>query len=225
MNTVIPTPSAQVVQYIRLVRPDNPATQDSTFEYNGKTYEWYSASGFGEDTVNGHGTHTAGSAAGSLVEEPAEVMECDPSSEQLSCIGRCLDSSNITELSDNFQPDLDLFCDAYDCDGGLWGSSCLDEDIPTLLAESAGMARGAKVTVFDTSFDGKSIWASEARNGIWESTDGTGTMIHSNSWGGDSSCYVTDECLDYDLYMYEVSGVECVLSGNVICSDVGVALH
>ncbi|CAN0545123.1 unnamed protein product, partial [Ectocarpus sp. 12 AP-2014] len=68
----------------------------------------------------GHGTHTAGSAAGATLNDPAETITCS-GDETLGCVGGCIDESETTDdlVSSAIQmalPDLDRLCPMYGCD-------------------------------------------------------------------------------------------------------------
>lgn len=193
----------QVVQYIRLVKPDDLTQSFGSGFYTteGRTYYWYSASGFGEDLEDGHGTHTAGSAAGVTLNNPADTTTC--ATDHLGCMGDCLSDTEVLTLPVDDVLDWDTLCPEFDCDG--WGDPCLGDDVSQTLTDNGGVARGAKVSVFDASVDGTHVWGSLALNGLWNSTAGTGCVLHSNSWGGDGDCYVDSESATYDQYMYEVS--------------------
>lgn len=155
---------------------------------------------------NGHGTHTAGSAAGATLNDPPETESCS-GTDEAGCVGGCLNASYVSALLDagSTLADFDTWCPQFDCDG--YGSDfeyCLDGDVSTTLVENGGMARGAKLAIFDTSLDGNIIWGSLAGTGVWGATDGTGCLLHSNSWGGDSLCTVDSLSLENDEYMWEV---------------------
>ena len=66
------------------------------------------------------------------------------------------------------------------------------------------MAQGAKISVFDVSADGDDLFSLHVLNGLWESTIGTGSFVHSNSYGSDIDCNVDSQTVAYDEYMYEV---------------------
>lgn len=170
-------------------------------------------SGFGVDLEDGHGTHTAGSAAGATLNTPATTVTCD-TDETLGCIGTCL--SAIDELF--VQPDgsimWDTLCPQFDCDAAA-GDTCLGQDVSATLTESGGVAQGAKISVFDASVDGLEVWASLALNGLWESTNGTDSFVHSNSWGSDNDCNVDSQTVTYDEYMYEVRREVFVLARHL----------
>ncbi|CAM9375513.1 unnamed protein product, partial [Sphacelaria rigidula] len=198
----------KIVQYIRLVAPDPIGDAAYFYTSNGAgPYQWFTSSGFGADTEDGHGTHTAGSAAGAPLNDPAVPDTCT-GTDTLGCIGGCLNTSYVTSLIGNLAlalvPDFDTWCPQFECDGyGADTEPCLDEDVSATLTENAGMASGAKLAIFDVSFDGQGVWASVAVNALWEATEDTGCMLHSNSWGSDSYCTTTFEGTQYDQYMYE----------------------
>lgn len=204
----------QIIQYIRLVRPETVSSSEQigyfTTAYGGK-FSSYSASGFGLDLADGHGTHTAGSAAGSTLSTPAEATSCT-GTDVVGCIGGCLDESDLASMKRNAILDWDAWCPQFECDGnGADFELCLDEDVSETLTANGGMAQGAKLAIFDSSVDGLHVWGSLAGNGLWASTDGTGCLLHSNSWGGDTLCSMDDESVSYDGYMYQVSFVFCLL--------------
>lgn len=194
----------QIVQYISLVGPTDPDDLYYT-TVGGDQTPWYDAEGFQTETEGGHGSHTAGTAAGSTINTPAQPNAC-LDDELLSCFGECLNASDVNEkLDDTTTVDLNLFCEEYNCDG--WGdqyTSCIAEDTETLLTANGGVAQGAKLAIFDVSADGESIWAPLARNELWEAAEDTGCMVHSNSWGGDTDCAVDSTAETFDQYMYEV---------------------
>lgn len=184
--------------------PDSATTQSGAVGAQGFTdYGYYfSASGFGEDLEDGHGTHTAGSAAGATLVTPAATVTCDDG-DFLGCIGTCLTTTEIGVLLADNALSWDTLCPAYSCDD--LGMSCLEDDVSATLTENGGVAQGAKISVFDASLDGNAVWASWALNGLWDSAIGTESYLHSNSWGGDEFCTVNSESVTYDGYMYEVS--------------------
>lgn len=217
---------AQIVQYIRLIRPD-AAGQDASFYTTSGAgpFPWYSNSGFGDDAPDGHGTHTAGSAAGATLNDPAVAATCS-GTDELGCTGGCLNTSFIsTHVNNEYYPfDLEVLCPQYGCDGlGESHKLCLDADVGSTLTENGGVAPGAKLSIFDSSADGEGIWASLAGNRVWSATDGTGCKLHSNSWGGESYCTVTSDCVLYDTYMHNVrSGISRF--ANTRCAVQGLHL-
>lgn len=201
------------MQYIRLVGDDPSGAQSSSFttEYGG-VYPWYSDSGFGDDEEKGHGTHCAGSAAGATLYTPPRTAVCE-GADRLGCLGVCLNDTYAQSLIDNDYIDWETWCEDYDCDG-FDLDACPAQNISATLAENSGMAPGAKLAIFDVSHSGEYTWGSIAENGLWESTNGTGCRLHSNSWGGDSYCSVDSECIAYDEYMYNASEPVVVIKGK-----------
>ena len=175
----------------------NTATAQSTQSYTDSDF----SAGFGLDLEDGHGTHTAGTAAGAVLNRPATTGAC-ATNETLGCIGTCLSVAEETSLlADDFLT-WDTLCPQFNCD--YFGDPCLGEDVSATLKESGGVAQGAKISVFDVSVDGQNVSAHLAMNGLWESTIGTGSFVHSNSWGSDNDCNVNSYTVAYDEYMYEV---------------------
>lgn len=221
-------PFTQIVQYIRLVGPDSSGDNPYFYTSDGAgPYQWYASSGFGTDWENGHGTHTAGSAAGASLNNPAVTDTCT-GTDELGCIGGCLNTSYVASLLNDYERDFDNLCPQFDCDGfGADYEVCLDEDVSATLTENGGVAQGAKLAIFDVSFHGEKFWGSLAGNGKWEVTDGTGCVLHSNSWGGDNYCTVGSEEVLYDEYMYEVcmllhGGVDAVCCLRGVASGVAI---
>ena len=167
--------------------------------------------GYGLDLEDGHGTHTAGTAAGAVLSSPATTVNCT-TNEALGCIGTCLNAAEeILFLYDNV-PTWDTLCPQFDCDN--FGDPCLGENVSATLTENGGVAQGAKISVFDASTDGVHVWAPPVLNGLWESTNGTDSFLHSNSWGIDNDCNVDSLTVVYDEYMYEVSCEAFVWQGT-----------
>lgn len=179
----------------------SPYTEEFTTE-DGRVYSWYDELGFGLDLEAGHGTHTAGSAAGSTLATPAEPVTCEAGSE-VGCVGKCLTPAEAAEAASSNLLPWNILCPQFNCDGSV--GACLSQDVSETLTDNGGVARGAKISVFDVSIDGTAVWASLAENGLWDATEGTGCMLHSNSWGGDGNCNIDSETAAFDQYMYEVS--------------------
>ncbi len=210
--TVPSLPFAQIVQYIRMVRDDYPESPYGEYGSltTGEVFPWYEEYGFGMDMEAGHGTHTAGSVAGEPLSTPAELVEC-PAGGEVGCIGEC----TSTDTADDNLLTWNRLCPQFDCDGFPEGDGCLSENIAETLTDNGGVARGAKISVFDASIDGTVIWASLVGNGLWNATLGTGCMLHSNSWGADGLCTIDSETVEFDKFMYDVS-----LSGGRVTSRV-----
>lgn len=158
---------------------------------------------FDEDEKAGHGTHTAGTAAGATLNSPAETATCD-AGETLSCVGACIDATDLTDdlltsVEQNNWFDIDRQCPLFACDDD--SGVCLGDDVGTTLTENGGMAQGAKLAIFDIA-SGDSFLASNAGNGLWEPCLEAGCKIHSNSWGGDGNCIPGPLDVAYDDFMY-----------------------
>lgn len=115
-------------------------------------------------------------------------------------------SEDAIKFVENETFDIDTYCPAYDCDGnGADSDFCLGDDVLETLVQNGGVARGAKIAMFDWGHGpepGPSIYL--AGNYVWNSTFGTGAMIHSNSWGYETYCELTESEFLYDTFMYEV---------------------
>lgn len=174
--------------------------------HGGEQFPWYSADGFVTETPGGHGSHTAGTAAGVAINAQVETTTCDEEAgERVGCVGGCLTSADADELTSNAVIDVDTMCLAFECDGqGTDFEPCLENDTPGILATHGGVAQGAKLALFDSSSDGVTIWASLAGTGLWIAAEDTGAMVHLNSWGGDTFCSVDVTTASFDRYMYEV---------------------
>lgn len=159
---------------------------------------------FGDDEKAGHGTHTAGTAAGATLNNPAETTECD-TGKTLSCAGACIDATGSDDdlVSSYYQADdIDRQCPFFGCDDD--SDLCLGDDVGVTLAENGGMAQGAKLAIFDV-FAGETSLAYYAGNGLWEPCLEAGCKIHSNSWGGDGVCTLSALDILYDEFMYKVN--------------------
>lgn len=178
---------------------------DNTFYFFDYYFEFgaFDVPGFGGDEPQGHGTHVAGTAAGATLTTPASTASCSET-EQLSCLGACLNTTRIKTLTENYFVDWDTWCEQFACDGS-GDECCLGKDVGMTLAENGGIARGAKLSIFDASDDGYSMFTEDAGNGMWESSEETGSKVHTNSWGSFSTCYGTAESIMYDAYIHEVS--------------------
>lgn len=193
----------QVIQYIDLVNPNSVASAVSTSQ--GDVFPLIPPDDFGEDEAAGHGTHTAGSAAGATLNTPAEPLTCS-TTQTLGCVGACLDNDAMSVddlVATSLQlVDIDRFCPIFGCEDD---PRCLGEDVSETLTENGGMAQGAKLSIFDVFF-GDYALTDVVGNGLWEPCMEAGCKIHSNSLGGDTFCQVTSTDLAYDEFMYEVRG-------------------
>lgn len=196
----------QIVQYISFINPNGSDNGQSYTTAAGQQYPWYSESGFTTEMPGGHGSHTAGTAAGATLNTPAEVPTCDEDAgEELGCLGECLSAADLADLTSNDVIDTETMCVALDCDGyGTDFDSCLEDDTQEILTSHGGVAQGAKLAIFDASADNLKVFAAFAGTGLWEAAEDTGAMVHSNSWGSDTLCTVDSTSTAFDSYMYEV---------------------
>lgn len=210
----------QIVQYISLIRQDVAGDAQPYGDYyttnNGQQFPWYSAEGFATETPGGHGSHTAGTAAGATLTSPVEIGTCS-GDDELGCVGSCLNTSYVETLTSNLVINVDTLCPKFDCDGrGDALDSCLSDDTVETLTAHGGVASGAQLSIFDVSADGISVWAELALNGLWDAANDTGCVVHSNSWGADGDCTVDTSSVAFDRYMYEVRRGVCGLSRRTI---------
>lgn len=177
---------------------------DSRFRKKQRTAPCVRSPGFATEFEGGHGSHTAGTAAGVILDSPPE-LECGDG-EELSCFGGCFDSTVLDDAATNKEFNIQTFCPAFDCDGlGDDHPLCFDDAVETLTT-NGGVAQGAKISVFDViSDDSLLVYAFIAENGLWDAVENTGCKVHSNSWGTTGSTCETDVfTVAYDGYMYEV---------------------
>lgn len=207
------------MQYIDLIKQD---PVNSTHPYgeswattSGDAFPWLSPDEFNEDAAGGHGTHTAGSAAGATISSPATTETCEDGRET-SCVGGCIDTDDLDGQDDLissweynylFLPvspvDLDRLCPRYECDEQD-EEYCLGDDAGVTLAQHGGMARGAKLAIFDVLDDYTGLGIYMAGNGMWEPAVEAGSKLHSNSWGSSASCLIQPQDVLYDDWMYKV---------------------
>ncbi|CAB1107200.1 unnamed protein product [Ectocarpus sp. CCAP 1310/34] len=192
----------KVIQYIELVNPDSDYVAFSTTQ--GGVYPFLPPDEFGQDDSAGHGTHTAGSAAGATLNDPAETLTCS-GDETLGCVGGCIDESETTDdlVSYAIQialPDLDRLCPMYGCDGST--DPCLSDEVDETLTKNGGMAQGAKLSIFDVFFEVFGL-IEVLGNGVWEPCLEAGCKVHSLSLGGDTLCTPGESEILYDDFMYE----------------------
>lgn len=207
----------QIVQYIDLVDHDTSPESDSlSYSYtseNGVLFPFIPTVDFshGED---GHGMHTAGTAAGATPDNPATLVECDDddTDELMGCAGKCLssDTSESSGEEDEYGiPPLDRLCHMFDCEGAIEESQCLGDDVADTVAEHGGMAQGAKIAVIDI-FWGTTSYGDLAGAGLFQASMPTGAKVHSNSWGIDKRCLNEALNVVYDAFMFEVGGCSFV---------------
>lgn len=214
----VPTNAWQIVQYINIIKPDSdissslPSTSDGRFIY------WVPGDSFGQDDAAGHGTHTAGSAAGATLARPADPVTCS-GADQLSCVGGCIDADATFSIDDlaSLQNqlfgsiDIDRICPMFGC-GDATTDACLGDDVSETLTDHGGMAQGAKLAIFDVFLKNSGL-SYYAGNGLWEACMDAGCKLHSNSYGGDGSCTPSSMEQAYDDFMYNVSWV---IAGELI---------
>ncbi|CAN0345646.1 unnamed protein product [Pylaiella littoralis] len=182
------------------------STYSSTTSSTASPYSSVSfTGGFYKDTVGGHGTWTAGIAAGAISERSGVPDEGCYGDELPGCAGGCIMTSEVDEMLNNEYFDIDLFCPMYECDGDadMAYSYCLSDDPAETLYQNSGMAPGAQIAMFDASYTGFDAYVEYAGNYVWESAVETGAKIHSNSWGFATFCELTEFEYLYDTYMYE----------------------
>ena len=204
----------QIVQYINLVKSDSlPGNYGSVYTTSGGyKIPLLPGDDFEADDVAGHGTHTAGSAAGATLKTPAETTGACGGTEVLGCVGGCVDADRsswgddvLTSLPSysHFDVDIDRLCPMLDCDEET-DPRCLSDDVAQTLTDHGGMARGAKLAIFDV-FAGELGLTDFAGNWLWLPCMEAGCKIHSASLGADNNCLVDSLDIAYDEFMYEVS--------------------
>ncbi|CAN0565817.1 unnamed protein product, partial [Ectocarpus sp. 12 AP-2014] len=145
----------KVIQYINLVKSDDIAEPNDEYftSDGGNQFPWLPADEFEYDYKAGHGTHTAGSAAGATLNNPAELVTCPPG-KVVSCVGGCIDETGQND--DLVEPyrelvDLDRLCPAFGCDD-MENPACLSDDVSETLTNNGGVAQGAKLAIFDVFY-------------------------------------------------------------------------
>ena len=195
----------QVIQYINLVKSDDIAepNDDSFTSTGGKQFPWLPADEFEYDYKAGHGTHTAGSAAGATLNNPAVLVTCEPG-KVMGCVGGCIDeTAQDDDLAASYLDfaDIDRLCPAFGCDET--DPACLSDDVSETLTKNGGVAQGAKLAIFDVFYETYGL-LDHIGNGLWEPCVEADCKLHSNSWGSDNGCETTPMDLLYDEFMYEV---------------------
>ncbi|CAM9855742.1 unnamed protein product [Laminaria digitata] len=159
--------------------------------------------------VEGHGTHTAGSALGSTRNTPADTPTTCSGTEVPGCVGGCVDVDSTSWGDDlltllpyhlGYDADIDRLCPMVDCDEET-DERCLSDDVGQTLADHGGMAQGAKLAFFDV-FAGNVSLTSFVGNGLWEPCLEAGCKIHSVSIGADTECAVAARDVVFDDFMY-----------------------
>lgn len=172
---------------------------------------WIDATDFEQDDVIGHGTHTAGSAAGAMLNSAANILTWCAPPDVPGCVGGCISASSTYDdfVSLDAQlatVDLDRLCPVYNCTDSYDDEICLSGNVTETLKEHGGMAQGAKLAIFDMFYDNFGL-GSLTGNGMWEVCAEAGCKVHSNSWGMDVLCNMGQLDVYYDDYMYNVSAV------------------
>lgn len=154
-----------------------------SFLFDDSSYSFTGGFGFYKDVVAGHGTWTAGCAAGSISASSTGTEATCYGDELPGCAGGCIASDEVDSMLENDVFNIDLYCPLYDCDDttGVELSYCLSDDPVETLHQNIGVAPGAKISVFDVSYTGEDLLVRLAGNMVWESAMGTGAKIHSNS--------------------------------------------
>ncbi|CAN0485975.1 unnamed protein product, partial [Scytosiphon promiscuus] len=162
----------QVIQYINLINVDNVTPSEAVPTSDGGMISYFSAGDFEGDAVDGHGTHTAGSAAGATLNTPAETDTCSETTKVPGCAGSCIDVGSTSWGDDVLYPlpdekNIDVLCPMLGCDDDT-DQRCLSDDVGQTLAENGGMAQGAKIAFFDI-FSTHGGVGNLAGNGLCES--------------------------------------------------------
>lgn len=192
-----------------MVKPDAGSSSSVSTNSQGDRVYWFSADPFDQDYVAGHGTHTAGSAAGATLTTPAQPVNCSDTY-VLSCAGGCIDGNSSSSDDDLVSfyhqiyrtTDIDRICPMFGCDE-TFTEVCLGDDVSETLSDHGGMAQGAKLAIFDIYF-GPYVLSDYAGNGLWKACMDAGCKLHSNSFGGDGRCTLTSMEVEYDNFMYQV---------------------
>ncbi|CAM9227955.1 unnamed protein product, partial [Laminaria digitata] len=201
----------KVIQYIDMIKMDSTAGLGTITTSEGGYFYDIPTDGFQGDDVEGHGTHTAGSALGATLNTPAETTTCSDTVKDPGCVGGCIDADRTSWGDDlltlptyysSFGADIDRICPMRGCDEETvqW---CLSDDVGETLTENGGMARGAKLAFFDVFANDDIDLMDYVGNGLWEPCLEAGCKVHSNSWGGAGVCLLTAQDILYDDFMYK----------------------
>ncbi|CAM9668187.1 unnamed protein product, partial [Laminaria digitata] len=200
----------KIIQYINMVKPDSATSSSSPLPSTttgGRFIYWVPGDSFEQDSAAGHGTHTAGSAAGATLTRPADPVTCS-GAKRLSCVGGCIDDDSVYATDDLLTlhdqiygtVDIDRICPMFGCDDATF-EVCLGDDVSETLTDNGGMAQGAKLAIFDIFFEDGAL-AFYAGNGLWEACLDAGCKLHSNSYGSEELCTLSSMELVYDDFMY-----------------------
>eukprot|EP00904_Undaria_pinnatifida_P011011 jgi/Undpi1/703/HiC_scaffold_10.g04167.m1 len=174
---------------------------DFFFDPERRKHPWIPAYHFEEDDVEGHGTHVAGSAAGAMLTTPAETSTTCSGTEVPGCVGGCVDPDDAPVGAD-----LDSLCPMLGCDDTT-DERCLSDDVGQTLADHGGMARGAKLAIFDVGVGGD-LFFPLVGSDLWKPCLEAGCMIHSLSGGRDDLCEVDALDIEFDTFMHEVHFID-----------------
>ncbi|CAM9986990.1 unnamed protein product, partial [Sphacelaria rigidula] len=156
----------------------------------------------------GHGTHTAGTAAGATYQGSPFLTQACGDDEVRACSGQCMTPAEAFLSVVNGVFDIRTYCPVFSCDGGsVYSPNCLGESVSDNLIQNNGVAPGAKLAIVDVLYFNSrdTLLPGLVGNFLWWSTLATGAKIHSNSWAGPPTCEYGVLDYLYDQFMYEVS--------------------
>ncbi|CAM9580899.1 unnamed protein product [Chrysoparadoxa australica] len=178
----------------------------------------------GFDTWQGHGTHVAGSVAGSIYD--AHISPACDVGETLTCWGACMtdDMCSANQYTSGTTADTcaeaigdaeftwAFYCPAYNCD--IKGNAAADPcgtDVAETRAQGTGSAPDAQIAFFDANDptipdlpEGSegALALPEDLNLAFNPAYDAGARIHSNSWG-QIECFYDGFSLQVDAYAIE----------------------